>query len=550
MADAAPGPGLTFELLGEVRAIRDGAPLELGPAKQRAVLAVLLLNAARPVPVHHIVDAVWNDEPPENGANVVQKYVAGLRRVLEPDRSPRTPGELLALTGAGYVLRAEPDAVDADRFETALAQASVQRKSGNLADAADTLRKALALWHGPALAGLTGPVFDAARTRLTEARATAWEKWAEAELARGNHTGVMPDLVRLVEEFPLREGLRAQLMIALHQGGRQAEALAAFRDARAYFLEEFGVEPGERMQETHRRILRGEAFYAEAVDPWADSDDLAAVTPPPAPASPAPPPTYVQHYVPPDQTFPAPGWGAGPPPQLPPPQPPPSLPPPPRKRFPAGEVIFASLLPIIVCSFGCWIYFTYAGFHRREPRQFAVAGGYAFLFLVAFIVAAIDPTPVESNDLSTAESIGFGMLFLLAAVSAIHGGILAAHPGDTPRARTLREQSRQFAAFDPVRARLLGVGRPDLVRLFDDGGLVDLNHAPGHELARLPGISPEAAHRIVIGRFERPYSHPEELIMRGLVSPRTMHRIGSRLICIAPARSPEQAPWTNPYQPH
>src|SRR3954451_24824980 len=86
---------LRFELLGTVRAIRGGAEVDLGPAKQRAVLAVLLLNAGRAVPASRIVDAVWGDEPPENGANVVQKYVAGLRRVLDPDRSPRTPGELI-----------------------------------------------------------------------------------------------------------------------------------------------------------------------------------------------------------------------------------------------------------------------------------------------------------------------------------------------------------------------------------------------------------------------------------------------------------------------
>ncbi|MEV4639392.1 BTAD domain-containing putative transcriptional regulator [Actinoplanes sp. NPDC049548] len=519
-----------FQILGDVRALRASVALDLGPAKQRAVLAVLLLTAGRPVPVHQIVDAVWGDEPPENGANVVQKYVAGLRRVLEPDRSPRTPGELLALTGAGYVLRAEPGAVDAERFETALATASVQRKAGRYAEAAETLRQALGLWRGEALAGLTGPVFDAARTRLTEARATAWERWAEAELARGNHTGVMPDLVRLVEEFPLREGLRAQLMIALHQGGRQAEALAAFRDAREYFLAEFGVEPGEKMQETHRRILRGEAFYAEPVDPWADGDE-----PVPAP----PPPTFVQQYVPPDVTVatppPPPPWAV-----------PPSLPNPPPKRFPIGEVVVASLLPILLCSFGSWIYFVYAGFHRRDRRQFVVAGAYAVLFGVACVFAAIDPTPVESQDLSTAEWIGFLMFMGIAVAAAVHGGVLAAHPGDTPRGRTLREQARQFAAFDPARARQLGVGRPDLVRPFDDGGLVDLNHAPGHELARLPGVTPEAAHRIVIGRFERPYAHPEELIVCGLVTARTMHRIGSRLICIPPAQTPAQAPWAGP----
>ncbi|MEV4706486.1 BTAD domain-containing putative transcriptional regulator [Actinoplanes sp. NPDC049316] len=556
--ETPPGPTLEFQLLGELRALRGREALDLGPAKQRAVLAVLLLNAGRPVPVHQIVDAVWGDEPPENGANVVQKYVAGLRRVLDPDRSPRTPGELLALTGGGYVLRTEPEAVDADRFQTGLATASAQRKAGHIAEATETLRRSLALWRGEALAGLTGPVFDAARARLTEAKATAWEKWAEMEVARGNHTGVMPDLVRLVEEFPLREGLRAQLMIALHQDGRQAEALAAFRDAREYFLEQFGAEPGEKMQETHRRILRGEAFYAEPVDPWADSDDIAAQ---PAPASPAPV-SFIQQYVPPDVTVQTPPSSWGPPPSSPPPfspppfssaspfSPPPPLPPPPKHRFPVGEVLFASLLPILVCSFGSWMYFVYAGVRRRDNRQFAYAAGYALLFVTAFVFAAIDPTPVDSPDLSTAEWIGFDLFALVAVAAAIHGGIVAAHPGDTPRNRTLREQARQFAAFDPGRARQLGIGRPDLVRHFDDGGLVDLNHAPGHELVRLPGVTPDAAHRIVIARFERPYAQPEELIVRGLLSSRTLHRIGSRLICVPPVSGPVATPWSGQYQQH
>ncbi|MEU7906701.1 BTAD domain-containing putative transcriptional regulator [Actinoplanes sp. NPDC049118] len=558
MTDAPAGRTLRFEILGAVRALRGDEPVDLGPAKQRAVLAVLLLEAGRPVPTHQIVDAVWGDGPPENGANVVQKYVAGLRRVLEPERSPRTPGELIALTNGGYVLRADPDALDAERFQTGLARASAERRAGQLVEAAETLREALDLWQGEALAGLSGPVFEAARNRLSDARATAWEKWADIELARGNHTGLMPDLVRLVEQFPLREGLRAQLMIALHQGGRQAEALAVFRDARAYFLDEFGAEPGERMQETHRRILRGEPFYAEPVDPWAASDEIPV---PRGPAGDAPPAAtsgsliaapsgYIQQYVPPDPTeivaAPAsPGhpplspWGGAPPP--------PAYAAP-RRRFPIGEVIFAALLPFVVCSFGSWIYFVYAGARRQDKRQFLVAVGYALLFVVALVFAAIDPSPLESPDLSTAEAIGFLMFMGIAVVASVHGAVLASHPGDTPGTRSLREQARQFALFDPARARQLGIGRPDLLRAFDDGGLVDVNHVPGHELARLPGLSSEQAHRIVMDRLNRgPYARPDELIARGVLPARTVSRLATRLIClpVTPANTP--AGWHSPH---
>jgi DNA-binding SARP family transcriptional activator len=557
VTDAPSDPALRFEILGGVRALRGADPIDLGPAKQRAVLAVLLLHAGRAVPPHQIVDAVWGDEPPENGANVVQKYVAGLRRVLEPERSPRTPGELIALTTGGYVLRVEAGALDADRFSEGLAQSSTERKAGQLVEAAETLRRALDLWQGEALAGLTGPAFDSARNRLTDARATAWEKWADIELARGNHTGLMPDLARLVEQFPLREGLRAQLMIALHQGGRQAEALAAFRDARAYFLEEFGMEPGERMQETHRRILRGERFYAEPVDPWADSDDIPAPRAP-APAAATSPPPYVQQYVPPDVTAVVPDHRpTSTPPSYPvgvdawgflPPAPPAYARP--GRRFPIGEVIMAALLPIIICGFGAWIYFVFAGVRRQDKRQYLFALAYAVLLVLAMVLILIDPSPTENP--SPPEWVGVLTLFGVTLGSAVHGSVLASHPGDTPRSRTLRHQARQFAAFEPQRARGLGIGRPDLMRAFDDGGLVDINHVPGHELARLPGISSAEAHAIVIDRLNRgPYSRPQDLVVRGLLPMRTVQRLMSRLICLPPA--PNATPpngWPSPYPPH
>jgi DNA-binding SARP family transcriptional activator len=557
VADAPADQALRFEILGAVRALRGDEPVDLGPAKQRAVLAVLLLDAGRPVSTHQIVDAVWGEEPPENGANVVQKYVAGLRRVLEPDRSPRTPGELIALTDGGYVLRADPGALDAERFRAGLARASEQRRAGQLVEAAETLREAVGLWRGDALAGLTGPVFEAARNRLADARATAWEKWADIELARGNHTGLMPDLVRLVEQFPLREGLRAQLMIALYQGGRQAESLAVFRDARAYFLDEFGVEPGERMRETHQRILRGEHFYSEPVDPWAASDDIPVPRHPGGgtPASAVVPSSdYVQQHHPSEPTeivpvaaspvYPPPSpWGAGAPP------PPPAYQ---RRRIPVVEVVVAALLPFVLFSFSGWMYFVYAGLRRDDKRQFLFALGYAVLFALGVFFAVIDPSPVEDPDMHPMEVVAFLTFVTIAVSAAVHGAVLASHPGDTPRIRSLREQARQFSLFDPDRARQLGVGRPDLLRAFDDGGLVDINHAPAQELARLPRMSSEQAHRIVMDRLNRgPYTRTEDLIARGILPAQTVSRLASRLICLpmAPANTPTG--WRSPYSaPH
>ncbi|WP_161952540.1 BTAD domain-containing putative transcriptional regulator [Actinoplanes sp. TFC3] len=528
---------VAFEVLGDLRAIRADTELELGPAKQRAVLAVLLLNAGRPVAVAQIVDAVWGEEPPENGANVVQKYMAGLRRILDPSHAPRTPGELLPLSSGGYTLRIEPDAVDALRFEAGLVQASALRKSGQFTEAAALLREVLALWRGEALAGLSGAVFEAARLRLSEARATAWEKWAEIELARGNHTGVMPDLVRLVEQFPLREGLRSHLMVALHQGGRQAEALAVFRDAREYFLDEFGVEPGEMLQETHRRILRGERLYTEPVDPWASSSEPespsaageAAYVPPISPPPFAGAAAYVPPYVPPDPTVqtPPPHWGNTTP-----------LPLRVSKGFPVGQVIVASLLPILLCSIGSWIYFVYAGIYRRDRRQFVAAAVYLVLFIVACVIMGIDPSPVNSKDTTPLENVAICMWLTIAVVAAVHGGVLASHPGDSPLARTLRAQARMFAAYNPAQALHMGVGRPDLSRSYDDGGLIDINHAPSHVLTQLPGITPQTAQAITIGRFARPYLQPEEMIVRGFVTSKMLHRMASWVICLPPQTAP------------
>ena len=515
MIDSRGAAPLRFEILGDVRVLRDTTPVDLGPAKQRAVLAVLLLQAGRPVPTHQIVDAVWGDEPPENGANVVQKYVAGLRRVLDPDRAPRTPGELLTLTGGGYVLRTANATVDADDFQAALSRAAAETEAGRLIEASGSLRAGLALWRGDALAGLTGPVFEAARTRLADAHATAWEKWAEIELDRGQSTVLIPELARLVEEFPLREGLRAQLMIALHQSGRQAEALAAFRDAREYFLDEFGAEPGEKMQEVHRRILRGESFS------------------PAPPVSPAPAPVPVQPSAPPPPPIPGPispyGRQPGPPP------PTSTWRTPPRARIPIGQVMVAAVLPLITCSLGAWVYFVYAAVKHRDRRQFLVAGVYAVLFVVGLVFMLIDPSPLESNDLSVAEGTGMWIFALTGFVSAFHGTVLAAHSPHQTREWLLREQAREFAARDPAAARHLGIGRPDLPRGFDDGGLIDVNHMPGAEFAQIARLTRAEAHRIVVDRIERgPFHRPEDLVERGLVSLRTMRRLRPVLIAIQP----------------
>ncbi|MCI4062847.1 AfsR/SARP family transcriptional regulator [Micromonospora sp. R77] len=281
---------LRFDLLGPQKAWYADRELDLGPGKRRAVLAVLLLNAGRPVSTGQIVEAVWPEEPPANGTNVVQKYVAGLRRVFEPDRSPRSPGQVLTLTDAGYLLRVGPEAVDAVRFERGVHRAR-QRHAEGLPDAAlGEVSAALQLWQGEPFTGFAGPFFEAARHRLVELRAVALETRADLLLELGRHRELVGELVELVAEFPVRERLRQQLMLALHRSGRQAEALAAYREFADLLRDDYGIEPGEVLQELHRRILRS--------DP--------ALTPPSRPAEPPTPPVPAPAPLPPPEDPPEP----------------------------------------------------------------------------------------------------------------------------------------------------------------------------------------------------------------------------------------------------
>ncbi|WIM97535.1 BTAD domain-containing putative transcriptional regulator [Actinoplanes oblitus] len=476
-----------------MRAFRGPDPVDLGPAKQRAVLAVLLLSPGRPVPTHRIVDAVWGDEPPENGANVVQKYVAGLRRALGR--------ESLVLSAGGYTLAVGEGALDADVFRAELARAGTEQRAGRDGAAAEIVRAALTLWHGDALDGLGGPVFEAARTRLADDRAGAWELWADLRLATGDDAGLVGELTRLTHEFPLREGLRERLMLALHRAGRQAEALAVFRDTREFFLDELGAEPGERMQEVHRRILRGELEQPPPPDPVSPPPYRPVSPPPGAPFSPAPfPPATL-------------------------------APPSGHPRW--LEIAAAAAAPFLTCGVAAWVYFLYAAIQRGRWYHYAVAGLYLVALPWIVMWFEIDPSPIDSETTTAAEGVAVMSWLALWLGSTVHGIILAVHGGDTRSARTRREMARRFAALDPAAAAQAGIGRPDLIRYLDDGGLVDLNNAPPEVLARVPGIGPAEAHRIGLDRhYTGPYRQPADLVTRGLLTPRRLRRAASWLICL------------------
>jgi DNA-binding SARP family transcriptional activator/Flp pilus assembly protein TadD len=258
------GPGITvrFEVLGPLRAWRGTTELSLGAVQQRVVLAVLLINANRPLSREHLVDAVWGSEAPTYAVNLLQKHVSGLRRVLEPVRLPRAPSQFLAWTDVGYLLTAPPECLDMSVFDQELDHARAFRAAGDLNAAAEALRAALRLWRGPLCDGLTSPLLDTERERLAERRTSAAEERIEVDLALGGHLDVIDELRWLVAEHPLRERLRGLLMLALYRSGRQAEALTAFQDARRYLRDELGIEPSAQLQQLHQNILTADETLA------------------------------------------------------------------------------------------------------------------------------------------------------------------------------------------------------------------------------------------------------------------------------------------------
>jgi predicted ATPase/DNA-binding SARP family transcriptional activator/tetratricopeptide (TPR) repeat protein len=243
-----------FELrfLGPVQAVRAGRDVPLGGPRQRAVLALLALEAGRVVPAGRLVEEVWRGRPPLGAAKTLRSYVSRLRSALAPEVT-------VASRGGGYALSAGPDQVDVRRFERLVAEGRAVLGGGEAVAAGNRFREALGLWRGPALADVA-EVEPLARegARLEELRLAAVEGRLEADLAAGRHVEVAGELEGLVGEFPLRERLWRLLMLALYRGGRQADALAAYQRARAVLAGELGLEPGPELRELERAVLRQE----------------------------------------------------------------------------------------------------------------------------------------------------------------------------------------------------------------------------------------------------------------------------------------------------
>jgi DNA-binding SARP family transcriptional activator len=270
---------LRVGVLGPVMVWRDGREVGAGQPRQLAVLGVLASHANRVVPLGQLVDAVWGDDPPATAQGGVYTYVAGLRRVLEPDRPGREPPRVLLSSGGGYLLRLDACDVDAARFEDCLSRSRGLRASGDIAAAARHVDEALALWRGQPYTGVPGPFADAERRRLAELRTAAAEELADLMLAQGQAAEAVPVLTALVAEHPLRERTRGLLMIALYQCGRQAEALRVFHDVRERLAEDLGIDPGTELARIYQRLL--------AVDPALDAPAPQPSAPAPGPAAPS-----------------------------------------------------------------------------------------------------------------------------------------------------------------------------------------------------------------------------------------------------------------------
>ena len=233
-----------FRVLGSLEVEVDGAAVELGGARQRAVLAVLLVHANEPVATDRLVSESWGETAPATATKTAQVYVSRLRRTLGNDTLATTPG--------GYLLRVPQGTLDTDELEELRARA----RDADPREAARLLRQGLALWRGPPYADLRyEEALQTEIARLEELRLTTLEERIEADLAAGEASQLVPELEALVREHPLRERLRGFLMLALYRSGRQAEALETYREGRQLLDSELGLEPGVELRELERAIL-------------------------------------------------------------------------------------------------------------------------------------------------------------------------------------------------------------------------------------------------------------------------------------------------------
>jgi predicted ATPase/DNA-binding SARP family transcriptional activator len=241
---------MEYRLLGPLEVLDgSGHKLTLGGGRQQSVLASLLLRADHTVALERLIDELW-EEPPATAARTVQAYVSRLRHELPEGAIESRPG--------GYALLLNGDRLDLQSFEQTAEEGRAALASGDCERASQRLRQALALWRGPALAGLPSDALRREAARLEELRLQVLEDRLEADLRRGREREVVPELQALVAEHAFRERPRAQLMLALYRSGRSGDALEVYRETRRSLVEELGMEPGQELRQLEQAILRGD----------------------------------------------------------------------------------------------------------------------------------------------------------------------------------------------------------------------------------------------------------------------------------------------------
>jgi DNA-binding SARP family transcriptional activator/ABC-type branched-subunit amino acid transport system substrate-binding protein len=249
------GAALEFRILGPVEARLDGQAVNLGGARQRGVLALLLLNADAAVSSDRLIDELWGEDPPRDAGAALQAHISRLRKLVEPDHGgePR----VIVTTSAGYMIRVGPGELDLRRFEQLVDEGRRRLDAGDAAAAGEALREALSLWRGRPLANLEMEAFAQQPIRdLDELWLDALEARIDADLQCGRHAELTRELAAVARRHPLRERLRAQLMLALYRSGRQAEALESYAELRRTLVDERGLEPGRELHELQEAILR------------------------------------------------------------------------------------------------------------------------------------------------------------------------------------------------------------------------------------------------------------------------------------------------------
>lgn len=295
---------MDVSVLGPVEVRLDGAPVDLGTPKQRALVAALALGPGRPVAVDTIVDLLWGEAPPASVSSTLQGYVSHLRRVLEPGRERRAASTVLVTVAPGYALAVPPEQVDAHAFESTVARCRAPLRgfpgwgpapvpAGTLEEIVADLERALATWRGTPYADLAdAPAVVPERTRLEELRMVALEDRVTAELALGRHTAAAVELEVLTTRHPLRERLWALRAVALQRSGRQADALGALRGLREVLDTELGLEPSPAVRELETALLRQDPELAwmppSAAAPATSSPPVVEPEPAVLPAAPWP----------------------------------------------------------------------------------------------------------------------------------------------------------------------------------------------------------------------------------------------------------------------